>query len=190
MSSPERRIRAVPPPHAAEPADLPAKLARLEAEAAELRAEVAALQDDLRWLAGVDDDDANEEPGFLSRGWLAAGWVRASLVLASVGIVSLVSLPYLSHLLDGSGAPDRVPVAAAESAPAVAPPRAAPRSTPREEYIPVPVHVPSTEIPAPARVSHTVPPPARPASARERSRPLQTPAGDADAPAPVRGESP
>ena len=179
----------MPSPHAAESADVQARLASLEAEAAELRVEVAGLQDDLRWLAGLDDE-TDEEPGFLSRGRLAAGWVRASLVLASVGIVSLVSLPYLSHLLDGSGAPDRVPVAAAESAPAVAPPRAAPRSTPREEYIPVPVHVPSTEIPAPARVSHTVPPPARPASARERSRPLQTPAGDADAPAPVRGESP
>ncbi|HJV54682.1 MAG TPA: hypothetical protein VJ971_01865 [Methylomirabilota bacterium] len=189
MSSPERSIRAVAPQDAAESADVSARIADLEAEVAELRAETARLQDDLRWLAGVDDD-TEEEPGFLSRGWLAAGWVRASLVLASVGIVSLVSLPYLSHLLDGSGAPDRVPVAAAESAPAVAPPRAAPHSTPREEYIPVPVHVPSTEIPAPARVSHTVPPPARPASARERSRPLQTPAGDADAPAPVRGESP
>lgn len=179
----------MPPQDAAESADVSTRIADLEAEVAELRAETARLQDDLRWLAGVDDD-TEEEPGFLSRGWLAAGWVRASLVLASVGIVSLVSLPYLSHLLDGSGAPDRVPVAAAESAPAVAPPRAAPRSTPREEYIPVPVHVPSTEIPAPARVSHTVPSPARPGSARERSRPLQTPAGDADAPAPVRGESP
>jgi hypothetical protein len=189
MSSPERRIRAVPPQDAAGSADVSTRIAGLEAEVAELRADIALLQDDLRWLAGLDDD-TEEEPGFLSRGWLAAGWVRASLVLASVGIVSLVSLPYLSHLLDGSGAPDRVPVAAAQSAPAVAPPRAAPRSTPREEYIPIPVHVPSAEIPAPARVSQTVPPPARPASARERSRPLQPPTGDADAPAPGRGESP
>lgn len=189
MSSPERRIRAVPPPHAADAADVPARLARLEAEAAELRTEVAMLQDDLRWLAGLDDD-AEEEPGFLSRGWLAAGWVRASLVLASVGIVSLASLPYLSHLLDPSGAPDPVPVAAAESAPAVAPPRPAPQSAPRAEYIPVPVRVHSSEIPAPTHVSRTVPPPARSTIARERSRLLDPPAGGADAPAPVRGESP
>ncbi|MFI5373831.1 MAG: hypothetical protein ACHQ8D_04285 [Candidatus Rokuibacteriota bacterium] len=150
---------------------------------------MAMLQDDLRWLAGVDDD-AEEEPGFLSRGWLAAGWVRASLVLASVGIVSLASVPYLSHLLDPSRAPDPLPVAAAESAPAVAPPRPVSRSAPREEYIPVPMHVHSTEIPAPARVSRDVPPPARPAIARERSHLLRPPAGGADAPAPVRGESP
>ena len=190
MSSPERRIRAVPPPHAEEPADLPARLARLEAEAVELRAEVAALEDDLRWLAGVDDD-TEEEPGFLSRGWLAAGWVRASLVLASVGIVSLASVPYLSHLLDPSGTPEPLPVAAAESAPAVAAPRPGPPATPREEYIPVPVRVHSTEIPAPVRMSRPVPAPsARPASARERSRFLEPAAGPTDAPAPVRGESP
>jgi len=189
MSSPERSIRAVPPQDATESATMSARIADLEAEVAELRGEMAMLQDDLRCLAGVDDD-TEEDPGFLWRGWLAAGWVRASLVLASVGIVSLVSLPYLSHLLDGSGAPDPVPVAVAESAPAVSPPRAAPRSAPREEYIPVPAHVPSTEIPAPARVGHTVPPPARSGSARERSRALRPPAGDADAPAPARGESP
>lgn len=188
MSSPERRIRAVPPPHGAESADVSARIARLEAEAADLRAEVAMLQDDLRWLAGLDDD-TDAEPGVLSRGWLGAGWVRASLVLASVGIVSLASFPYLSHLLDSSGTPDPVPVAAAESAPTVAPSRPAPRSAPREEYIPVPAHVRSTEIPAPARVSHTVPPPARSAVARERSRFLESD-GAADAPTPVRGESP
>ena len=180
----------MPPPHAAEPADLPAKLARLEAEAAELRGEVAALQDDLRWLAGVDDDDADGEPGFLSRGWLAAGWVRASLVLASVGIVSLASVPYLSHLLDPSGTAEPPAVAAAESAPAVAAPRPAPPATPREEYIPVPVRVHSTEIPAPARMRRPLPPSTRPAIARERDRFLEPAAGPTDTPAPVRGESP
>lgn len=180
----------MPPPHAAEPADLPARLARLEAEAAELRAEVAALQDDLRWLAGVDDD-AEEEPRFLARGWLAAGWVRASLVLASVGIVSLASVPYLSHLLDPSGAPEQPTVAAAESAPAVPAPQARPQATPREEYIPVPVRMHPTEIPAPVRMSRPVTaPPARPAVARERSRILEPAADATDAPAPVRGESP
>ncbi len=97
----------MPSPHGAESADVQARLASLEAEAAELRAEVAWLQDDLRRLAGLDDE-TDEEPGFLSRGWLAAGWVRASLLLASVGLVALVSVPYLSHLLDPSGAADAV----------------------------------------------------------------------------------
>jgi hypothetical protein len=189
MSSPERRIRAVPPPDAAESADMSARIAHLEAEAQELRAEVAMLQDDLRGLAGLEDD-MDAEPGFLSRGRLAAGWVRASLVLASVGIVSLVSLPYLSHLLDSSAAPDPVPVAAAESAPAVIPPRPAPPSAPREEYIPVPAHVRSTEIPPPVRVGPSGPPPVRPAIRREPSRLLEPSAGGTDAPAPVRGESP
>jgi hypothetical protein len=189
MSSPERRIRAVPPPHAAGSADVSARIARLEAEAEELRAEVATLQDDLRWLAGLDDE-TDAEPGFLSGGWLAAGWVRASLVLASVGIVSLVSLPYLSHLLDSSGAPDPVPVAAAESGPAVIPPPPAPRPAPREEYIPVPAHVRSTEIPAPVRVGPSGAPPVRPAIRRGPSRLLEPSGGGMDTPAPVRGENP
>ncbi len=180
----------MPPQGAAESADVSTRIADLEAEVAELRAETAMLQDDLRWLAGVDDD-AEEEPGFLSRGWLAAGWVRASLVLASVGIVSLVSVPYLSHLLDPSGAPEPPAVAAAHSAPAVAAPRPAPPATPREEYITVPVRVHSTEIPAPVRMNRPGPaPPARPAVARERSRFLEPATVPTDAPAPARGESP
>jgi hypothetical protein len=136
MGSPERRISAAPPSRSAESADVQARLAGLEAEAAELRAEVAALRDDLRWLAGLDDEV--EEPAFLSRGWLAAGWVRASLLLASVGLVALVSVPYLLHLLDPSSSPHPAPVAAAEATPA-APARPAPHLAPREEYIPAPV---------------------------------------------------
>jgi hypothetical protein len=186
MGSPERRISAAPPSRSAESADVQARLAGLEAEAAELRAEVAALRDDLRWLAGLDDD-AVEEPAFLSRGWLAAGWVRASLLLASVGLVALVSVPYLLHLLDPSSSPHPAPVAAAESTPA-APARPAPHLAPREEYIPVPVHVRSTEIPAPARVGRAAPGPVRAVTVRERFRSLEAP-GEPSALAPVRGES-
>jgi hypothetical protein len=117
--------------------------------------------------------------------------VRASLVLASVGIVSLASVPYLSHLLDPAGTPEPPTVAAAESAPAMAAPRPGPPATPREEYIPVPVRVYSTEVPAPVRTSRPVPaPPARPAVARQRSRFLEPATGPTDAPVPVSAESP
>jgi hypothetical protein len=189
MGSPEGRIRAVPSPHADEPADMQARLASLEAEAAELRAEVAALHADLRWLAGLDDA-TDEAPGFLSRGWLAAGWVRASLLLASVGLVALVSVPYLSHVLDPSGAPDLTPVAAAESAPAVAPRPAAPPATPREEYITVPVRADAAEVPAPARLRRSAPVQARAAVERQHSPFLEGPAGATAGTAPLRGESP
>jgi hypothetical protein len=188
MPSPERRIRAVPSPHAAESADVQARLASLEAEAAELRVEVAGLQDDLRWLAGLDDE-TDEEPGFLSRGRLAAGWVRASLLLASVGLVTLVSVPYLSHLLDLAGAADPAPVAAAESAPAVSP-RAALGPTPREEYIAVPVRGDAADVPAPTRLRQPAPARARAAVARQHSRFLETPPGATAGTAPLRGESP
>ena len=188
MGSPERRIRAVPSPHAAESADVQARLASLEAEAAELRAEVAWLQDDLRWLAGLDDE-TDKEPGFLSRGWLAAGWVRASLLLASVGLVTLVSVPYLSHLLDLAGAPDPAPAAAAESAPAVSP-RAALGPPPREEYIAVPVRADAADVPAPTRLREPAPARARAAVARQHSRFLETPPGATAGTAPLRGESP
>ena len=188
MGSPERRIRAVPSPHADEPADLQARLASLEAEAAELRAEIAGLHADLRWLAGLDDA-TDEAPGFLSRGWLAAGWVRASLLLASVGLVALVSVPYLSHLLDPSGAPDLTPVAAAESAPAVAS-RPAPPATPREEYIAVPVRADAAEVATPTRLRRPAPARARAAVARQHSRFLEGPAGATGGATPLLGESP
>ena len=179
----------MPSPHAAESADVQARLASLETEAAELRTEVAWLQDDLRWLAGLDDE-TDEEPGFLSRGWLAAGWVRASLLLASVGLVTLASVPYLSHVLDPSGAPDLTPVAAAESAPALAPRPAAPPATPREEYITVPVRADAAEVPAPTRLRRSAPARARAAVERQHSPFLEGPAGATAGTAPLRGESP
>ena len=178
----------MPSPHAAESADVQARLASLEAEAAELRVEVAGLQDDLRWLAGLDDE-TDEEPGFLSRGWLAAGWVRASLLLASVGLVTLVSVPYLSHLLDLAGAPDPAPLAAAESAPAVSP-RAALGPTPREEYIAVPVRGDAAEVPAPARLRRPAPARVRAAVERQHSPFLEGPAGATGRAAPLLGQSP
>lgn len=189
MGSPEGRIHAVPPPHADEPADLQVRLASLEAEAAELRAEIAGLHADLRWLAGLDDE-TDEEPGFLSRGWLAAGWLRASLLLASVGLVALVSVPYLSHVLDPSGAPDLTPVAAAESAPALAPRPAAPPATPREEYITVPVRADAAEVPAPERLRRPAPARARAAVERQHSPFLEGPTGATGRAAPLLGQSP
>ena len=179
----------MPSPHADEPADMQARLASLEAEAEDLRAEVAGLHADLRWLAGLDDD-TDEAPGFLSRGWLAAGWARASLLLASVGLVALVSVPYLSHVLDPSGALDLTPVAAAESAPALAPRPAAPPATPREEYITVPVRADAAEVPAPARLRRSAPARARAAVERQHSPFLEGPAGATAGTAPLRGESP
>jgi hypothetical protein len=168
-----------------------ARLASLEAEAAELRAEVAGLQDDLRWLAGLDDEADDEAPGFLSRGWLAAGWARASLLLASVGLVALVSAPYLSHLLDPSGSPDLTPVAAAESAPAVtARPASAPvpATAPREEYIAAPAR--AAAVPAPARLGRPAPTRVRAAVVRQHSRFVDGPDGAVSGGAPLVGESP
>jgi len=191
MASPERRIPT-------EPVDMHARLASLEAEAAALRAEVAALHEDLRWLAG-QDDEADGEPGLLSRGWLAAGWVRASLLLASFGLVTVVSVPYLSHLLDPSGAVDPIPtVASAESAP-VAAPQPAPVVTPpvasvaapvdpRGEYIAVTSHADTAPAVTPARLYRPAPR-AQAALAREHARFLAPGPGET-AGAPVGGESP
>ena len=199
MASPERRIHAVPSPLPTEPVDVHERLASLEAEAAALRAEVAALHEDLRWLAG-QDDEADGEPGLLSRGWLAAGWVRASLLLASFGLVTVVSVPYLSHLLDRSGPGDPIPaVASAESAPVVASPPPGPAVTPpfepvaapvvpREEYIAVTSQAGAAPAAIPARL-HRPAPRARAALARERARFL-TPAAGETAGAPIGGESP
>jgi hypothetical protein len=186
MASPERRIPT-------EPVDMHARLASLEAEAAALRAEVAALHEDLRWLAG-QDDDADGEPGLLSRGWLAAGWVRASLLLASFGLVTVVSVPYLSHLLDPSGPADTIPaLASAESAPAVASPEPAPAVTPpvapvaaplvpRGEYIAVTTHADPAPAVTPARLHRPTP--------RARAARFLAPASGETAGAPVGGESP
>ncbi|MGH7385576.1 MAG: hypothetical protein ACREKG_10360 [Candidatus Rokuibacteriota bacterium] len=143
MPSPERKISAVPSGAANQPSALDARLASLEDEATRLRAEVAALQDDLRWLAGDDE----KEPG-----WLARGWVRASLLLATVGVVVLVSLPYLLHL--DASAPDPRVTEPARSAPAVI--EAGARA-----HVLAPVRVRATAAPEPARIPVPVAAPVR-----------------------------
>lgn len=178
MASPERNISAGPPSGARPPSALDARLASLDDEATHLRAEVAALQDEIRWLTGED-----EEPP----GWLARGWVRASLLLTAVGMVALVSLPYLLHL-DASSPHDP------SSRPAPAAPRAtvapAPVKAAAQDAVLAPARVRAPEVPEPARIrpvdAHPGAAP-RPRPARER-RPVQP--SDAAVAAPVRGESP
>ena len=189
MASPERNISAGPPSGARQPSALDERLASLDDEATHLRAEVAALQDEIRWLTGEDEEPA---------GWLARGWVRASLLLTAVGMVALVSLPYLLHL-DASGPPaDPTPSAAARPAPvaprATVPP--APVKAATREAPPAPARVRAPEVPEPARVQeptrihsadgHPGAAP-RPRPPRER-RALQP--SDAVVAAPARGESP
>jgi hypothetical protein len=187
MASPERNISAGPPAGAREPSALTERLASLEDEATRLRAEVAALQDEIRWLTGQD-----EEPP----GWMARGWVRASLLLTAVGMVALVSLPYLLRL-DGSG-PHADPAPGASARPAPAAPHAtvapAPVKAATREAVAAPARVRAPEAPEPARVldparilSVDVGAAPRPRPARER-RPLRP--SDAPVVAPARGESP
>ena len=179
MASPERNISAVDQ-----------RLVGLEDEATRLRAEVAALQEEIRWLTGQDEEPAG--------GWLSRGWVRASLLLTAVGMVVLVSLPYLLHL-DASGpTADPTPGASASARAVLAAPRAAiappgpapssPRPSTRSRSRNARVRAP--EVPAPARVlsaeDHAAAAP-RARSVRER-RGLQP--SDAVVVAPARGESP
>jgi len=183
MASPERNISTGPPSGARQPSALDERLASLDDEATHLRAEVAALQDEIRWLTGED-----EEPP----GWLARGWVRASLLLTAVGMVALVSLPYLLHL-DASG-PHADPTPSASARPAPAAPRAtvapAPIKAAAQEAALAPARVRAPEVPEPGRIlpvdAHPGAAP-RPRPARER-RPVQP--SDAAVAAPVRGESP
>jgi hypothetical protein len=161
MGSPERKISVVPPAGTEPPSGVEARLASLEGEAERLRAEVAALQDDIRWLTD-EEAEWSGDPALISHGWLARGWVRASLLLAAVGLVALVSVPYLFHLLDASGRPaDPAPVAAASfvttaerATPpaALAPAAAAPTKVAPREHVPAPVRVRASEIPDPARL--------------------------------------
>jgi hypothetical protein len=177
MASPERNISAVDQ-----------RLVGLEDEATRLRAEVAALQEEIRWLTGQDEEPAG--------GWLSRGWVRASLLLTAVGMVVLVSLPYLLHL-DASGPnADPTPGAAASARPVPAAPRTA--------IAPAPVKpAPGDAIPAPATARVRAPEgaaPARVLSAEDRApaaprpRPVRERRGlqpsDAVVVAPARGESP
>ncbi len=188
MASPERNISAGPPAGGRQPSVLDERLATLEDEATRLRAEVAALQDEIRWLTGEDE---------VPPGWLARGWVRASLLLTAVGMVALVSLPYLLRL-DASGPHDPTPSAAARPAPAA--PRAtvapAPVKAAAREAVLAPARVRAPEVPEPARIleptrihsvdAHPGAAP-RPRPARER-RAVQS--SDAAVAAPARGESP
>lgn len=177
MASPERNISAAPPSGARPPSVLDERLATLEDEATRLRAEVAALQDEIRWLTGEDE---------VPPSWLARGWVRASLLLTAVGMVALVSLPYLLHLDD--------PTHSAAARPAPAAPRAtvapAPAKAAAQDAVLAPARVRAPEVPEPARIlpvdAHPGAAP-RPRPARER-RPVQP--SDAAIAAPVRGESP
>jgi hypothetical protein len=177
MASPERNISAVDQ-----------RLVGLEDEATRLRAEVAALQEEIRWLTGQDEEPAG--------GWLSRGWVRASLLLTAVGMVVLVSLPYLLHL-DASGPnADPTPGAAASARPVPAAPRTAIAPAPVKpapgDAVPAPANarVRAPEGPAPARVlsaEDRAPAAPRPRPVRER-RGLQP--SDAVVVAPARGESP
>lgn len=175
--SPERKISAVPPGRRTE---LDTRLASLEDEAAGLRAEVAALRDDIHWLSGAEED---ADPG-----WLARGWVRASLLLATVGLVAIVSLPYL--LNSDPTDPDPVPAAQAPPTPAVRP-RSAPapvKATVSREPVPAPIRVREGRVPEPARVraAEEAPVPAtRPRVAHERR--AATPGPETDT--PVRTEN-
>lgn len=152
MALPERKISRVA---SGATASVEARLAGLEEEAARLRAEVASLQDEIRWLTGEDAD----ERGLLSHGWLQRGWVRASMLMAVVGLVALVSLPYILHLFEAS--PSQ---AASATTRPVEPGGRSAMIAAESEYIPAPVRVRAAEIPAPAYVR------ARPTAASRESR--------------------
>jgi hypothetical protein len=173
MAAPERNISAVDQ-----------RLVGLEDEATRLRAEVAALQEEIRWLTGQDEEPA---------GWLSRGWVRASVLLTAVGMVTLVSLPYLLNL-DVSG-PNTDPTPGAAARPVPAESRAAVAPAPVK-----PAPRDAGPVPAPARVrAPEVPEPARVLSAEDRAasapgpRPVRERRGlrstDAAVVAPARGES-
>ncbi|HTG09738.1 MAG TPA: hypothetical protein VK746_02995 [Candidatus Eisenbacteria bacterium] len=171
MAAPERNISAVD-----------ARLVSLEDEATRLRAEVAALQEEIRWLTGQDDEPA--------AGWLSRGWVRASLLLTAVGMVALVSLPYLLHLDAPGPHADPAPVASTRPAPTPPHPEAASKAAaPDAGPAPAPTRVRAPEVPEPARVlsadSHPAGPSPRPRPARRTLQP-----SDAAVVAPARGESP
>ena len=181
MTSPERNISAGSPAGVRPPSVLDERLASLEDEATRLRAEVAALQDEIRWLTGEDEEPAS---------WLSRGWVRASLLLTAVGMVVLVSLPYLLRLDTSGPTADPTPLASTRSAPVA--PRAtvepAPVKAAAREALPAPARVRAPEASEPARIlsadDHAASAP-RPRPARER-RAVPPSAGAA----PVRGESP
>ena len=175
MASPIRRLDLVPPAPTVEAVELAARLARVEAEAAALRDELAALREDVAALSGLEDEEAEPAAAgdVFSPGWLATGWARASLVLASLGLVMVVSVPYLMHLLGPADA-DPLPVVAQLAAPPAAP-------------SPAPAESPGALVVAPARLGRTATPKVRAAVSRSRARVRGT--TPAPAPAPAPGES-
>jgi hypothetical protein len=144
MALPERKISRVAP---RETPSVEVRLATLEEEAARLRAEVATLQDEIRWLT---EEDA--EGDHLSSGWHGRGWARAGMLMVVVGLVAVVSIPYVSHLLDASTRQADSALAVPAVTPAEAVTRPAPRKAAASEYIPAPARVRSAEVPAPTYV--------------------------------------
>ena len=180
MASLERNISTGPPAGPRRLSAVDERLVSLEDEATRLRAEVAALQDEIRWLNGLD-----EEPP----GWLSRGWVRASLLLTAVGMISLVSLPYLLYRDTPGPHVDPASVASPRPAPraTVAP---APDKPVARDAAPAPSRAPAPEVPEPARIRSVDDRPVtapRPRPLRE-GRALQP--SDAIAVSPARGESP
>jgi len=176
MVSPERNISAGSPAGVRPPSVLDERLASLEDEATRLRAEVAALQDEIRWLTGEDEQPA---------GWLARGWVRASLLLTAVGMVVLVSLPYLLHSDPSGPTTDPTPRAATRSTPTA--PRATVEPAPVKAAVPAPARVRAPEVLEPARILSADDQPGAPRPRPARERRAAPPSAGA---APVRGESP
>lgn len=147
MASPERAPRTDRP-------TLEARLSSLEETATRLRQELERLQDE---VARMQDDEIEwgEPPPALH----ARGWIRATLFLAVVGLVALVSVPYLSHLLDAAGpSADPVPLEIGRRAPSAAP------AAPPASATAVPAAARRPPVPAPARA------PAEPEEFREPAR--------------------
>lgn len=191
MSSFERKISTPPATGGAPASSLDERLASLEDEASRLRAELAELQEDIRWLAG-DDEEEDGDPGVFSRGLLARGWVRASFLLAVAGLVGLVSVPYLLHVLDPSSGrtADPIPAPTVQSvAPVTARSQPEQAAAPRE-YIPAPAVVRSPEAPEPTPTVAAEEHSRALTRGRERRSPAPHAAPDPSPAPPVRTESP
>jgi hypothetical protein len=186
MGSFERKISTPPAPAPS----LDERLAILESEANRLRAELAELQDDIRWLAGEDEEDG--DPTSHSRGLFTRGWVRASLLLAVAGLVGLVSMPYLLHVLDPSSGrtADPIPAPSTQSVAPIAPRSQPERPVAPREYIPAPAVVRSPEAPEPTPAVAAEEHPRSLTRRRERRSPAPNAAPDPSPAPPVRTESP
>jgi len=190
MGSFGRKISTPPATGGTPGPSLDERLANLESEANRLRAELANLQDDIRWLAGDDEEDG--DPTFFSRGLLARGWVRASFLLAVAGLVGLVSVPYLLHVLDPSSGrtADPIPAPTVQSVVPVAPRSQPEQAAAPREYIPAPAVVRAPEAPEPTPAVAADEHPRALTRGRERRSPAPHAAPDPIPAAPVRTESP